>query len=194
MTANRIKEVALMHFAEKGYEGTSMSQIADDVGIKKQSIYTHFKRKDDLFLHVMKDGFMEEFRFVTTFLENHKNDPLDECLFRFLLEYKERYDQDDNTKFWLRMSFFPPGHLYEQVMVYVYELLDKVESLLIPYFDRAITEEKISPIGAERAATAFLGVLDAVFIEMLYGGNERTKKRIEASWYVYWRGVSRNSF
>ncbi|MBD2807322.1 helix-turn-helix transcriptional regulator, partial [Xenorhabdus sp. ZM] len=45
MTANRIKAVALSHFARYGYEGTSLANIAQEVGIKKPSIYAHFKGK-----------------------------------------------------------------------------------------------------------------------------------------------------
>lgn len=50
MTSDRIKEVSLRHFARNGYEGASLAHIADDIGIKKQSIYSHFKGKDELFL------------------------------------------------------------------------------------------------------------------------------------------------
>lgn len=49
MTANRIKAVALSHFARYGYEGTSLANIAQDVGIKKPSIYAHFKGKEELY-------------------------------------------------------------------------------------------------------------------------------------------------
>ncbi|GAA3322064.1 hypothetical protein GCM10020331_040450 [Ectobacillus funiculus] len=45
MTATRIKEAALARFAQFGYEGTSLSDIAHDVGIKKPSLYSHFTGK-----------------------------------------------------------------------------------------------------------------------------------------------------
>ena len=193
MTSNRIKEVALNHFTKNGYEGTSMAQIADEVGIKKQSIYTHFKGKDELFLQVCSDVFADELRFVIDFIENNSTRPIEDFLFGFLSHYKERYEKNDNTKFWLRISFFPPTHLYEQVMKSVYEYLDQLEELLYPIMEKAIKDGKISStIDAKRAVAAFLGVLDGILVEMLYGGPERLLKRLDASWYLYWQGLSKN--
>lgn len=193
MTSNRIKEIALNHFTRNGYEGVSMAQIADDVGIKKQSIYTHFKGKDELFLQVCSDVFANELSFVSNFIEDNTSRSIENFLFEFLLRYKERYEKNDNTKFWLRISFFPPTHLYEQVMKYVYAYLDKLEELLVPVMNKAMVEGEISStIGAKRATTAFLGVLDGILVEMLYGGPERMIKRLDASWYLYWRGLSKD--
>jgi AcrR family transcriptional regulator len=193
MTLNRIKDVALKHFAEKGYEGTSMAQIADDVGIKKQSIYTYFKGKDELFLRVYSDTFDKELRFVSNFIESNTNKHIEKFLFSFLLYYKDQYEKNDYMKFWIRVSFFPPTHLYEEIMKYVYEYLDKLEELIIPIMDRAKMDETISSaIDAKRATAAFLGVLDGLFVEMLYGGPERLTKRLDASWYLYWRGLSKD--
>lgn len=193
MTSNRIKEIALNHFTKNGYEGVSMARIADDVGIKKQSIYTHFKGKDELFLQVCSDVFANELSFVSNFIESNTSRSIENFLFEFLLHYKERYEKNDNTKFWLRISFFPPTHLYEQVMKYVYVYLDKLEELLVPVMDKAMVEGEISStIGAKRATIAFLGVLDGILVEMLYGGPERMIKRLDASWYLYWRGLSKD--
>nr|WP_263324619.1 TetR/AcrR family transcriptional regulator [Neobacillus sp. Marseille-Q6967] len=191
MTSNRIKESALNHFAKNGYEGTSLAQIAEDVGIKKQSIYTHFKGKDELFLHICNEVFQKELHFVNEFIEAHQNKSLHDFLFGFLQQYKERYEHDDYTKFWLRISFFPPAHLYDQVMKLVYEYLDRSEELILPFLDHAVKEGVISSsIDVQKAVTAYFGVLDAIFVELIYGGLERTQKRLDASWYLYWRGLS----
>ncbi|MBM7694869.1 AcrR family transcriptional regulator [Peribacillus deserti] len=191
MTSNQIKEVSLNHFAQNGYEGASLAHIAEDVGIKKQSIYAHFKGKDELFLQLCKDACESELRFVTNFIERNRSRPIKEFLFDFLLQYKERYEKHDSTKFWIRTAFFPPRHLNDQVMKKVYEYLDKLEEQLLPIIEKAMTVGEISStIGRQRATAAFMGVLDGIFVEMLYGGPERLQKRFDASWYLYWRGLS----
>jgi len=46
---DQIIEVALQHFSRNGYAGTSMRQLAKDVGITAAAIYRHFPSKLDLF-------------------------------------------------------------------------------------------------------------------------------------------------
>ena len=45
----RIFEVAVELFLKNGFENTSMDQIADQAGVSKQTVYSHFKNKEDLF-------------------------------------------------------------------------------------------------------------------------------------------------
>ena len=47
-TKERILNSALSLFSRNGYDGTSMEQIADLVGIKAPSLYKHFKGKEDI--------------------------------------------------------------------------------------------------------------------------------------------------
>lgn len=61
MTANRIKAVALSHFARYGYEGTSLANIAQEVGIKKPSIYAHFKGKEELYFTCLESALQKRF-------------------------------------------------------------------------------------------------------------------------------------
>lgn len=184
-------EVSLKHFAKNGYEGASLAQIAEDVGIKKQSIYTHFKGKDDLFLQLLRDASENEIRFVTNFIEFNKTRPVKEFLYDFLLQCIDRYKKNDSNKFWIRTAFFPPNHLNDIVMKNVNEYLDKVQELLISIIKKAMDEGELgSKISDKRAAAAFLGILDGILVEMVYGGVERLQKRLTASWSVYWYALS----
>jgi AcrR family transcriptional regulator len=190
MTAKRIKEVALAHFANYGYEGASLADIAVEVGIKTPSIYSHYKGKDDLFLTVMKEIAISEFQFIIHFFEGHKHEPLDYRLYHYLLQSKQRYEQHIQTKLWLRIAFFPPAHLHDQMISSVYSYLDQVETLLIPIFQQAFDDKSSGSVDAEQATIAYMGVWDSMLVEMLYGGPERALKRLEASWQFYWRGIS----
>ena len=53
-TKERITEEALTLFAEKGYKGTSVKNIADAVGIKDASLYNHFKSKQEIFESIVE--------------------------------------------------------------------------------------------------------------------------------------------
>ena len=47
-TKEKILEKALTLFAENGFNGTSVEQIAQNVGVKAPSLYKHFKGKEDI--------------------------------------------------------------------------------------------------------------------------------------------------
>lgn len=47
-TKDKILDEALTLFAENGYDGTGVEQIAEAVGIKAPSLYKHFKGKEDI--------------------------------------------------------------------------------------------------------------------------------------------------
>lgn len=47
-TKQKILNVALDLFSKNGYEATSMSMIAETVGIKKASLYAHYTSKQDI--------------------------------------------------------------------------------------------------------------------------------------------------
>ena len=52
-TAERVLDAAEDVFAEKGYEATSLGEVADKVGIRPPSLYNHYKNKEALYLAVL---------------------------------------------------------------------------------------------------------------------------------------------
>src|SRR5271169_2411875 len=49
-TRQRILDVALDLFIEQGFDGTSLRQIAEQLGVTKAALYYHFESKDDILL------------------------------------------------------------------------------------------------------------------------------------------------
>ncbi len=47
-TKEKIFEAAINLFAQKGFDATPMREIAEAVGIKKASMYSHYKSKDEI--------------------------------------------------------------------------------------------------------------------------------------------------
>ncbi len=50
---NRILEAAAVEFAARGFEGTSLNQLLDRLGMSKGSFYYYFDNKEDLFTTVV---------------------------------------------------------------------------------------------------------------------------------------------
>ncbi len=49
-TKQRILDVALDLFTEQGYDGTSLRQIAEQLGVTKAALYYHFESKEDILM------------------------------------------------------------------------------------------------------------------------------------------------
>jgi len=54
-TRERIKQVALELFTEQGYEGTSLREIAERLGVTKAALYYHFKSKEEIVHSFVED-------------------------------------------------------------------------------------------------------------------------------------------
>ncbi|MBY6797159.1 TetR/AcrR family transcriptional regulator [Clostridium botulinum] len=51
-----ILEAAIIKFTENGFDKTSLREIASAVGLTTGAIYHHFKNKDELFYHAVKEA------------------------------------------------------------------------------------------------------------------------------------------
>ncbi len=54
-TRARIQQVAVELFTENGYDGTSLREIAERLGVTKAALYYHFKSKEDIIGSLVED-------------------------------------------------------------------------------------------------------------------------------------------
>ncbi|WP_436799800.1 TetR/AcrR family transcriptional regulator [Peribacillus frigoritolerans] len=190
MKSNEIKEAALKYFTIHGYEGASLSQIAEEVGMKKQSIYAHFKGKDDLFLQVLRDAKETELSSKLQYFSKVDSKNPEKDLYGFLQLVIDLFQKNEHIKFWLRMSFFPPAHLEKEIGQEVIDIEEKVQAILECKFHDWINAKLIVEDEPLTPTYAFLGVVDSILLELVYGNDEkRLNDKLSASWKVFWRGI-----
>ena len=73
-TKNQILDVALDLFSIRGYEATSISQIADALGLRKASLYSHFASKQDI-LDTLIEELTNEYNQYSIFAKADWDDP-----------------------------------------------------------------------------------------------------------------------
>ncbi|WP_276326603.1 TetR/AcrR family transcriptional regulator [Paenibacillus antarcticus] len=191
LKSKEIKEVALKFFTIHGYEGASLSQIAENVGMRKQSLYAHFKGKDDLFLQVLQDAKEAEISSKLQYLSKVDTHNPKVDLFGYLQLVIDLFQKSEQLKFWLRMSFFPPLHLASAINEEVIDTEIKIQTVLESKFQDWIDAKAIIKDTASTPTLAFLGVVDSIMLELAYGNNEpRLNDKLNASWTVFWRGIS----
>ncbi|GAK10802.1 TetR/AcrR family transcriptional regulator [Geomicrobium sp. JCM 19039] len=84
MTATAIRNVALQYLAAYDYDAFSMNQIANEVGIKKASIYAHYRSKEEIFYAVLTEALHDGKQKIVRFFLEQRDQPLDETLHAFL--------------------------------------------------------------------------------------------------------------
>ncbi|WP_062514697.1 TetR/AcrR family transcriptional regulator [Halobacillus sp. KGW1] len=184
MKAEHIKEIAWNQFARHGYQGASLASIAEEVGIKKQSIYAHFKNKEDLFLRTFEEALAGEIQFIQSFMADKESKPLREVLRTFSQDYLERYEKDNSMGFFLRTSFFPPATFEEDIKRGTNAFVEQLEQVLLELIEQR-SEELQPGISPESAMVTYLTILDGLFVELLYGFPTRLERRMDLTWHTF---------
>ncbi|MDR2823773.1 MAG: TetR/AcrR family transcriptional regulator [Prevotellaceae bacterium] len=100
-----IKESALKLFAEKGYDATSISEIAKKAEISKGLLYNYFASKDDL-LKTIWDDLIEEFEVMID--PNNDGDVTDAEAENFIdATFEMLKNKREEMKLYYQLSFQP---------------------------------------------------------------------------------------
>lgn len=192
MKANLILHIALNHFAKEGYEGASLNNIASEAGIKKPSIYAHYKGKDDLFLSAVKHSLETQKVHLASYFSKTCNDPLETSLKGFFDWFSKESNENEQLKFILRVAYFPPVKLEEEIGELINPFFDNMHRHLTRLLRERDRQEKILySSDFPSIALAFLTVTEGTMTELVYNGKDAYEKRLKAVWPIFWRGLTR---
>ena len=189
LSAEKIRHIALIHFARYGYEGTSLQQIAEEVGIKKPSIYAHFKGKDNLFLSVIDYIIHLEKRRILNYFQEQKNQPLEMKLKGFLHWFENEFHTSDVAKCILRVTYFPPLKLKDEVATLVNPFLDDMQHLLTKMLRFAQQQDELMIDDIQACSLAYITLVEGSLLELVYGSALRYEQRVLATWPIFWKGI-----
>jgi AcrR family transcriptional regulator len=155
-TRNHILEVTRKLFAQPGFRGVTLDQIAEETGTAKSSILWHFGTKEHLLLEVL-DGIMRELE--ANYRRIHPEDlPLEKKVQFLIQEYvrlAEKYPESGTVFF---------GMLFDAELINT--IRDRVKEMYREY--RALVLHHLVDSGvpaSEHLAAAMTALFDGLFIQ-----------------------------
>lgn len=143
-------EVGRALFAEKGFEGTTVEEIAASAGVSKPVLYEHFGGKEGLYAVVVDREIQSLLGQITAALTQPEGTPqhartLLEAAAMALLDYIET--STDGFRILVRDS--PPGQSTGSFASLISDIASQVEHILAAEFRRRKLDPKTAPLYAQ---------------------------------------------
>ena len=150
-------------FAEKGFDGASMTELAELTNIASATIFYHFKNKEELFLAVMEkaaDGILKEFDEFFSKRSFHSGmDMLEDTISFFL------YMAGHQEEWFLLLHRNHPYRLAE-VNPVCRRYLEAIYNCFVEVFERAIhtgkADKSMREVPPHKTALIILSMVDGV--------------------------------
>lgn len=188
-SASNICSMAVGHFADHGYDASSLNEIATLAGMRKASLYAHFASKDALFHKVFELSLAHELLHVAACFEAEA----DSCAIAgevYARGLIRRYEQSAHLRFLLRTAFLPPADLRAAVSAGYEQYLGQIRAAFIDLLRARHGWAHPEDTRTETYAEAYLGIIDSLHVELFYASPETCGRRTVALFHVLGESMS----
>jgi AcrR family transcriptional regulator len=190
---NEILDVALKAFAEKGYDGASMNEIASVSGYSVGHIYNVVGNKDALFEEVVSRELDELFDRLDALYRSFSHKPAVECVNTIIDETLVFFDGHHlffqiylNETDGVRIS---STHLHDQRLRKRHR---EMEKKLRALFGRAIEEGAVADLTTDDLATALDELVKGFIARWAHKGYPgKISKKANVIKHILWHGIQR---
>ncbi|MCM3617048.1 TetR/AcrR family transcriptional regulator [Sutcliffiella horikoshii] len=188
-TSEQIKQSALQLFAQKGYFGTSLNDVATKVGIKKPSLYAHFKNKDDLYLsilHELMDTFKESVSIDSSIMEQYSTKDL---LYLFLKNMVDFWKDETMGLLYKRTLLFPEEHFRSTIQEQFLQTEAHTTAILREIMEKGKRKQEISNQPIEPLIDSFYCLVDGLFVQRFFYPLPQYDMKVEHAFTHFWKAA-----
>lgn len=190
-TKEKIKKAAQTLFATNGFVGTSMKDIADKVGIRKASLYSHFSSKEEILFEVYKEVSSDYLALSKRLMEESKEmeiqDRLEHLFKGYIVHY---YHHKEYQAFWsqIQLHLVCPPEIKEAIFKDITEKEQFFQKGMEEIFQEAMEQKVIREDKPSRLVMSFRAMRDGLLSWMLVVP-EIKEEHISSFWKDYWFGL-----
>ncbi|MEJ8553519.1 TetR/AcrR family transcriptional regulator [Tepidibacter sp. Z1-5] len=189
MTAKKIKQSALELISQRGYSDTTLSLIAERVGIKKPSIYSHFESKEDIFFCILEDETKNLKKYIESILDDIKESELDESLYLIIYKFANYFNKNKIlAKFWNIVMYFPPYSLEKEFKSEFNLVKDKIYQHIYINFKEKHKNEKFDEEEMKNIIYSYELILRGILTMIIYD-NDFNMEKIKPLCIIYFNGI-----
>jgi AcrR family transcriptional regulator len=145
-----ILEAALACFAQKGFAGTRMDDIARKAGITKGTIYLYFDSKESVFKALARASIGEQLAAVRTMVDNFPGSSAE--LLRLVLTTMGGFVRTSDRVILPKMLLAEAGNFPELAKFWREEIIERGITLFGSIIQRGVARGELRPIAPEHAA------------------------------------------
>ena len=154
-TRQSILDAALDLFAEKGFFGTSMRELARAVGVRESAIYHHFANKEALLESIMSEASNERAHRAEAVMTRAVTLPVREMLMAIAGEMLDSWEAPREQKLW-RIMCIEGFRLAECGKFQMDASFKKARDLMQQLFATLAADKRIKPIEPNIASMEFM--------------------------------------
>lgn len=196
MTYNKIKQSALKLFAQKGFHGTTIKDIAGQSGLKPSSIYSHITSKEELFIAIWKEC-MQNARIslgsINIYVIDNKNYDAEKVLFQYYSAIIHYFIKNKNEYLFLRQtSFFTNMKENSRDNEFTnFMFNDSGINYFKMFFIKLKQDEKIIQESNENLYYIYIGSIIAYLEEKIVYNIQLGGDFIERFWIGFWESIKK---
>lgn len=191
-TKEKIKEAAIRLFAEHGYLGMTIKEIAKEVGIKPPSVYSFFESKREIFLEIYDEMLGDHLDTVASKVNRQKSAKAQLYdMVRSAIDYQ--YKTILKNKIIIRLIVFPPDSLEEDILKKFEQMELTEREWMIQILEHGIEQGEVRQGNTERMAKTLQCIMDGLFWEMQRLKPEEVYQRVEEVFSQYWASIEKRS-
>lgn len=188
-TKEKILQVSRALFTSNGYEGTAMTMIADEVGIKKPSLYAHYRSKAEIFEAVLQKESMDYVSFLKESL-NRQETSVKDLLYQLLTEHALDKEDEIRNEFYYRFIKYRPVGLESVILDIFTEMEEETVKIFYQIIDRGKANGEIDPdlSNAQIYETYFLLIDGLSTMSDVYKYKYESQGALDV-WELFYRGI-----